>query len=245
MAALDKQAAAAEQARDAAIALVQTCRQQQEQMRHARLGVSADDHPFDLGSGTPRNAADAERLLAARFDEIERLAAESGLSESSLARIAKARRVLPGLVATIAFFWQMVWSWVNRLSLPAEIEKSLIHDCLAGTYLRLAAAKAPTAERRRVLRELAEQCLARARRPNEPITTRGTRGTGTAGGRVGKPVPAVEFLRGGPERSIVVVSPQPAPAPPAALGRVDGAGELLPPPPRREHGGRTFLRSAA
>ena len=59
MAALDKQAAAAEQARDAAIALVQTCRQQQEQMRHARLGASADDHPFDLGSGTPRDAADA------------------------------------------------------------------------------------------------------------------------------------------------------------------------------------------
>jgi DNA-binding transcriptional regulator YiaG len=163
VAALEKQAAAAEQARDLAIALVQTCRQQQEQMRHARLGVSADDHPFDLGSGTPRDAADAERLLAARFDEIERLAAESGLSESSLARIAKARRVLPGLVATIAFFWQMVWSWVNRLSLPAEIEKSLIHDCLAGTYLRLAAAKAPTAERRRILRELAEQCLSRAR----------------------------------------------------------------------------------
>ena len=37
------------------------------------------------------------------------------------------------------------------------------HDCLAGTYLNLAAAKAPTAERRRVLRELAEQCLSRAR----------------------------------------------------------------------------------
>ena len=62
-------------------------------------------------------------------------------------------------MATIAFFWQMVWSWVNRLSLPAEIEKLLIHDWLAGTYLRLAAAKAPTAERRRILRELAEQCL--------------------------------------------------------------------------------------
>lgn len=163
IAALDKQAAVAEQARDAAIARVQTCRQQQEQMRQARLGVSADDHPFDLGCGTPRDAADAERLLAVRFDEIERLAAESGLSESSFARIAKARRVLPGLVATIAFFWQMVWSWANRLSLPAEIEQSLIHDCLAGTYLSLAAAKAPTAERRRVLRELAEQCLSRAR----------------------------------------------------------------------------------
>jgi hypothetical protein len=163
IAALDKQAAAAEQARDAAIARVQTCRQQQEQMRQARLGVSADDHPFDLSSGAPRDAADAELLLGARFDEIERLAAESGLSDSSLARIAKARRVLPGLVATIAFFWQMVWLRVNRLSLPAEIEQSLIYDCLAGTYLNLAAAKAPTAERRRVLRELAEQCLSRAR----------------------------------------------------------------------------------
>ncbi|MFN0056378.1 MAG: DUF6399 domain-containing protein [Planctomycetales bacterium] len=163
IAALDQQAAAAEQARDAAIARVQTCRQQQAQMRQARLGVSADDHPFDLSCGTPRDAADAKRLLGARFDEIERLAAEGDLPDSSFAKIAKARRVLPGLVATIAFFWQMVWSWVNRLSLPAEIEQSLIHDCLAGTYLRLAAAKAPTAERRRVLRELAEQCLSRAR----------------------------------------------------------------------------------
>ena len=35
-------------------------------------------------------------------------------------------------------------------------------------------AKAPTAERRRILRELAEQCLSRARRPIEPITTRGS-----------------------------------------------------------------------
>ena len=34
---------------------------------------------------------------------------------------------------------------------------------------------------------------------------------------MGKPVPAVEFLRGGAERSIVVVSPQPAPAPPECL----------------------------
>ena len=163
LAALDKQAAAAEQARDAAIAWVQTCRQQQEHMRQACLGVSAADHPFDLSSGTVRDAADAARLLGASFDEIERLAAESGLSDSSLARIAKARRVLPGLVATIAFFWRMVSSWVDRLSLPAEIEQSLIHDCLPGMYLNLVAAKAPTAERRRVLRELAEQCLSRAR----------------------------------------------------------------------------------
>jgi len=163
LAELDRQAAAAEQARHAAITQVQSCRQQQEQMRQARRGVSADDHPFDLSCGTPRDAAEVERLLLACFDEIERLAGETGLSESCRARMAKARRVLPGLVATIAFFWQMVWSWTNRLSLPVEIEQSLIHDCLAGTYLRLAAAKAPTAERRRVLRELAEQCLSRAR----------------------------------------------------------------------------------
>ena len=243
MAALGKQAAAAEQA---------PTRPSLWSRRVASSKNKCDTHAWESALtiipsiwAAARRATRPTRSVSwrRRFDEIERLAAESGLSESSLARIAKARRVLPGLVATIAFFWQMVWSWVNRLSLPAEIEKSLIHDCLAGTYLRLAAAKAPTAERRRILRELAEECLSRARRSNEPITTRGTRGTGTAGGRVGKPVPAVEFLRGGPERSIVVVSPQPAPAPPAALGRVDGAGELLPPPPRREHGGRTFLRA--
>ena len=79
---LDRQAVAAKQARDAAIAQAQTCREQQEKMQQARRGVSLDDHPFDLNNGAPRDAAEAQRLLAARFDEIDRLATQTGLSQS-------------------------------------------------------------------------------------------------------------------------------------------------------------------
>ena len=74
--------------------------------------------------------------------------------------MAKARRVLPGLVAAVAFFWlrlrgaaaqrygRQSWGWVERL--------------VAGMYLRGVAGKVQQAERRGALRALAEQCLGEA-----------------------------------------------------------------------------------
>jgi Family of unknown function (DUF6399) len=89
------------------------------------------------------------------------LAQQAELSEASRGRLAKARRVLPGLVAAVAFFWARVraaaqqrygpdcWAWVEPL--------------VAGMYLGRVAGQARTAQRRGELRALAQRCLAAAR----------------------------------------------------------------------------------
>jgi Family of unknown function (DUF6399) len=152
-----QQAAAASAAAEQRLA---SCAQRQEQARAARRSLGAADHPFDLDSGRPQGAPVVARRLTAACAQLETLAQAAALPEGSLQRLAKARRVLPGLVAAVAFFWLRVrgaaqrygaesWVWVERL--------------VAGMYLRRVAAKLRLAEQRQALRTLAEQCLAAAR----------------------------------------------------------------------------------
>jgi len=140
---------------------VAACQERQEQARAAIRGLGEADHPFDTDSGRAQDAAVVEQRLTAAFERLEELAQTAKLTEASRQRLAKARRVLPGLVAAVAFFWLRVraaatqhygagsWVWVERL--------------VAGMYLRGVAGKAATAERRGALRAVAEQCLGQAR----------------------------------------------------------------------------------
>jgi len=140
---------------------VAACAERQEQVRVALRGLGEADHPFDLDSGRAQDAATVERRLTESLARLETLAQTARLPEASRQRLAKARRVLPGLVAAIAFFWLRVraaatqrygpqsWVWVERL--------------VAGMYLGGVAAKAPKAARRGALRAVAEQCLGEAR----------------------------------------------------------------------------------
>jgi hypothetical protein len=140
---------------------VAECEGRQEQARAAIRGLGEADHPFDLDRGQPQGAPAVERRLTEALTRLDSLAQAAALPEGSRQRLAKAQRVLPGLVAAVAFFWRRVraavtqrygtasWRWAERL--------------LAGMYLRRVAAKLRGAERRQELRTLAEQCLAEAR----------------------------------------------------------------------------------
>jgi hypothetical protein len=140
---------------------VADCEERQEQARAAIRGLGEADHPFDLDSGRAQDAAVVQRRLTESFVRLEELAQTAQLPEASRQRLAKARRVLPGLVAAVAFFWLRVraaatqrygaasWLWVERL--------------VAGMYLGGVAGKASKAERRKALRAVAEQCLGEAR----------------------------------------------------------------------------------
>jgi hypothetical protein len=140
---------------------VAACEQRQEQAREAIRGLGEADHPFGLHSGQAQEAATVERRLTEQLGRVEALAQTAKLPEGSRQRLAKARRVLPGLVAAVAFFWLRVrsaaecrygaesWVWVERL--------------VAGMYLGRVAGQVRGAERRAALRGLAERCLAEAR----------------------------------------------------------------------------------
>ena len=157
----DRRVAEAERAVAGGQRWVAACQGRQEQAREAIRAVGEADHPFDLGSGQAQEAATVGRRLEESLEQLEALAGQATLPEASRERLAKARRVLPGLVAAVAYFWVRVraaagqrygaesWGWVERL--------------VAALYLRRVAGQVGGAEQRARLRGLAERCLAEAR----------------------------------------------------------------------------------
>jgi len=159
----------AEQAAAEAVAAQQrltACQQRQQQATEARHGISRDYHPVDLETGRAVDSEEVKRRLDGHFDGLERVAEEAELSSRAQEKLAKARRALPAMVGTIAFFWATVAERLTGWSLSAQQQSWLREQLIPGMYLELSAAKASTAAERHRQRELAEEVLARARSPD-------------------------------------------------------------------------------
>ncbi len=166
---LEQQCAAAERHAVVAREQLNQCQDRQRRARAARRGLSRDYHPFDLETGQRLDAADVERRLTQDFDMLTQVAVEANLSSPAHERLAKARRVLPSLVATLTFFWSMIAIRLARLNGSPEIARVWRDELLAGHYLARAADRAEKADERRRLRALSEMILARARSPTSPL----------------------------------------------------------------------------
>ena len=163
---LEKQLQQAQDDQAAAGQRVEDCRDRQQRATAARQGLGHDYHPFDLEDGRPLDDQEVSQRLAGHFETLEEVASQAELSSRALEKIAKARRVLDAMQATLRFFWTMIavrfWSW--QLS---QAEQQLLREQLIpGFYLARAAEKADTAQERQRLRELSEEILARARSPD-------------------------------------------------------------------------------
>jgi hypothetical protein len=156
----------AHEAEAAAGERVRVCQARQERAKTARQGLGRDYHPIDLETGRPVTAAEVGRRLAGHFDTLERVAAEVGLSAHSRDKLAKARRVLNSMQATIEFFWTMIATRLAAWGYHAAVAQWLRQDLIPAYYLRRVAAKAGTASERQRLRTLAAEVLARARSPD-------------------------------------------------------------------------------
>jgi hypothetical protein len=140
---------------------VGVCASHQEALRAAVRGLGEDDHPVDLTSGGPQDAATVRGKLEQRLAAVEQVAADAGASATAGPALKKVRRQVPGLVAAVAFFWvraeaaaaarfgKGAWGWVQSL--------------LCSQYVRRVAGQVKGTERRRQLRQLAERLLAAAR----------------------------------------------------------------------------------
>ena len=142
------------------------CQDRQQRASEARRGLSHDDHPFDLNDGRPLGEDEVGRRLAGHFDTLEQIAAEAGLSERATKKLAKARRVLDPMKATIFFFWKMLGVWFSQWELPEPVRQWMRQEFIPGFYLARAAEKASDADERHRLRELSQKILARARSPD-------------------------------------------------------------------------------
>ena len=147
----------------------EAAQQRQEQMRQAIRGVGDDYHPFDLASGRPCDADAVRQRLTARFDAIERLAADAALATTARQRIAKARRVLDAMVATLAWVWVVIHTRLDALGLTPPLKVVVIEQLIAGLYLVRVAAKARSPVERAAITAVADRLLAQARAPDGPL----------------------------------------------------------------------------
>jgi hypothetical protein len=157
---------ALEQARTARVDAAQ---RRQEQMRQAIRGVGEDYHPFDLASGRPCDAEAVRQRLTARFDAIERIAEQAALATTARQRIAKARRVLEAMVATLAWVWVVIGTRLDVLCLTPPLKVVVIEQLIAGLYLVRVAAQARSPAERVAITAVADHLLAHARAPDGPL----------------------------------------------------------------------------
>jgi hypothetical protein len=137
------------------------CAQRQERVREAVRGLGEDDHPFDLRTGQPVSQDEVRRRLEERLRAVEQETHQADIAGRTRPGLSKARRVLPGLAAAVAFFWLRLraaaaarygaaaWAWVVKL--------------VASQYLSRVAGRTKGAARRQQIRALAEQLRAEAR----------------------------------------------------------------------------------
>jgi hypothetical protein len=142
------------------------CRDRQQRATEARRGLSHDYHPFDLDNGQPRSEDEVGPRQTSRFDTLQQIAAEAGLSARATEKLAKARRVLDPMKATISFFWKMIGVWFSLWDLHEPVRQWMRQELIPGHYLARVAEKASGAAEQHRLRRLSQEILDRARSPD-------------------------------------------------------------------------------
>jgi hypothetical protein len=144
-------------------------RQRGRLARDARCGISQDYHPFSLNSGEPMEASQVKERLENHFATLHSVADEAKLSQGADDRITKAQRVLPSMIATIAFFWTMIELMIKRLECTDEVITIWKNELVAGYYIACVAQRCSKSDEAKRLTELSESILARARSPDRPL----------------------------------------------------------------------------
>jgi len=107
--------------------------------------------------------------LNEHFQTLHTVADEAKLSQGVQDRIAKAERVLPSMIATIAFFWCTIKLLVERLGCSEEVTRIWRDELVASYYIARVAQRQPKADEAKRLKELSESIIARARSPDRPF----------------------------------------------------------------------------
>ncbi len=136
-------------------------REKRQKALEANARIGEVYHPYDLSSGKKQDAATVEALLGDCFGQIEQVTED--LSEKCRQRIAKAKRVVPQLVATIAFFFTTVNRKLESSVQPPHLLTLFSDFLLPGTYLALAAGRERNAEKRQAITKVSDDLLSQYR----------------------------------------------------------------------------------
>ena len=139
-------------------ALVEAEKDKQDMVEAIR-GISDCHHPFDLETGEVRTAQTVAAGIDKKFETIDGLAEKVGLGDSGLQSIDKARRVVPFMVATIAFFHETIRTWIEQQGLPESLQHFVLTRWIPARYVELVAERTSDAQKRRHLRQWAEKLM--------------------------------------------------------------------------------------
>jgi len=128
-----------------------------ETVRNAKAEIGQVYHPYNLKTGQRQGSETVSGLLTDCFDRIHTATAD--LTDRCKKRVNKAQRVVGSMVATIAFFFQMIDIYLDNMQLSAR-DKHLIHNYLIpGHYLKLAASKERDVDRKADILQKAQKLL--------------------------------------------------------------------------------------
>ncbi len=153
----------------AAESALAACQQRQEQSQQAVRGLADDYHPFDATTGQEVTASVAALRLNGHLDKVETVVAAAQLGERAQAAVARVRRWLPKLVATVAWYWIRTRLLVEGLSLSEAAEQAIYQQLLPGLYWQTAAGRGRDKEQQEQRRALAERLLEEAWSPSGPL----------------------------------------------------------------------------
>ena len=147
----------------------ETTTHRKQRARDARCGISKDYHPFDLSTGVPLESSEVQNRLEGHFRTLHAIVDEAKLSQGADNRIAKAERVLPSMIATIAFFWATLKLFVDRLECSEEVAQIWKNELVASYYIARVAGRCQKADESKRLMDLSTSIIARARSPDRPF----------------------------------------------------------------------------
>jgi hypothetical protein len=137
---------------------VSRCRQSQQQVKEAIRGLGDDYHPFDAQTAEAVQPQALLRRLHARLEVVALAADDAGVNEKGQKKIRGVRKLLPRLVATLAWFWLQVRQLLAQKGYGEE-EKQLFEGKVLGwVYWQTASKRGRDAKHRQQLRELARRC---------------------------------------------------------------------------------------
>ena len=140
-----------------------------QRARDARCGIAYDFHPFDLSTGVPMESSEVQNRLEGHFRTLHAIVDEAKLSQRAENRIAKAERVLPSMIATIAFFWATLKLFLERLECSEELALIWKNEIVASYYIAGVASRCQKADESKRLMDLSKSIIARARSPDRPF----------------------------------------------------------------------------
>jgi hypothetical protein len=117
-------------------------------------------------TGQALESSDVEQRLKQHFATLHTIAQQANLSQGAGDRISKAERVLPSMIATIAFFWSTLKLLMDRQDCSDEVKQIWKNELVAGYYIAQVANRSQNAKEAKRLRDLSESILARARSPD-------------------------------------------------------------------------------